>query len=375
MLRCIIGRKYPLGVSHRSLEHMTEKRIDALLCVGDSQFRYIIAGLLDMDGMKRIDFFRALPEDMDRIPSGMVSARISVDKREFKSTSFIATEPKHALPLSLASPFWLTPVDTPPLQNRPVLGRGRSVSRDQMAAHLAAGLDIHQERWSYGTESELVLLNPTEEPPRRALSFVKYLLRCAGILYHIQGSSKDLTKDLPSVGPPAVSCDYTILHCVLRLPNDQKRFSPATTLLTQIRPAFLGVQTSASRSSSSPPTRNKSQQQVKKAEDLLRCLEFWIQFIPVYARHPTSERSESKRRSAKSDSEATFEAAAKDQSRCVKFRIRISDDQALDAVKTALSAVQLPEVLGATDKQISLADSGQENESRGRTRTSRSISK
>ncbi|BGP43461.1 hypothetical protein JCM10449v2_007496 [Rhodotorula kratochvilovae] len=42
---------------------------------------------------------------------------------------------------------------------------------------------------SYPPPIELTLLNPTNEPIRRAVSYVKYALRCKGILYHVREDS------------------------------------------------------------------------------------------------------------------------------------------------------------------------------------------
>ena len=329
-----------------------------------------------MDGQKRMKFFRSLPAEIDQIPYRSGAEIAGIAQREFKSTSFLITQPRYTLPLSVVSPPWLSPVFNTPPHGRGSRAASRSDSKDRLAANLGADLDLNHEGPSPSSTcttlaSELLLLNPTSEPPLRAISYVKYILRCAGILYHIQPPCDDLSRDLPSTTAPGLLPDSPILHCVLILPNPRSHMSPATTLLTQMRPPLARAQTIAARSSSSPPSHFANTQQAKKSDSLIRCLEFWIQMIPVYSTFSCASRSASRKRSGASRSRCKTKNG-KDRP-CTKLRIRISDEHALPSLKKALNVGSLPE-----DSEVSQEkDPGNtelEEDARGRPRDSRRLS-
>ncbi|KAK9899379.1 hypothetical protein P389DRAFT_47874 [Cystobasidium minutum MCA 4210] len=447
ILRCAIGVKYPLGVKHTSLQHLNDKCIDAVLSVQNKELRHILAGLLDMDGEKRMTFFRELPEEIDQIPyktldpedkhdylittsssAGGTSHQLNGYNRQFKNTTFIGTEPKHSLSLIVASPpssanpsGILTQETSLPYQPNGRLSsflRSRSQSRDRLSFATASnglpGLELSavDERLSAlnpsykapstqqsssasasagpasptlplptapsssSTCPELILLNPEAEPAMRAISYVKYALRCAGIIYHIQSDSEDLSSDTPSLEAPKEDLCYPILHCVRIVPPKEIEASksPAASLLNQLRPpltraATMGAAVAGNtRSSSTPPNRHNSNpkngssnSRSKSADETVRCAEFWVQIVPVFAidkEEPQSaqqtdaanmvksrERSASQKRRPKSKSRGLsamnihqvqhhHEA---DLKKCTKLRLRISDETLVEVLRKALS--------------------------------------
>lgn len=108
------------------------------------------------------------------------------------------------------------------------------------------------------TSRQLVLLNPSHEPIRRAASYIKYALRCAGLLYHV-AYQPECEEDEDVI---------IVLECVLPLPSaSQSKAStallaalalknPATHHQAQrpsmLRAQTMGPSTVASRSSSTP---------------------------------------------------------------------------------------------------------------------------
>ena len=506
---------------------MADKTVDSLLSIPHAEFRRTLAGLLDMDGDKRIAFFAALPAEIDEYPHTLDTKHIHVtnfdgpahalgsaaaaaastsatsdkdkeagDGRDFKNTTFIQTQPKHSLQMPLISPpqspamspnasasalAALTAPLAGPAPTTPGAGthallaspRSRSQSRDRLAAHFAAGLDLslhelpsagsaapaaagtasassngggagaptpvalahqqfftspagpkqprppssrtastydpHASALAIAASQELLLLNPSGEPAKRAISFVKYALRCAGILYHVQPhppvrpasawqtqsqsqsqsqsqpqpqsgsrpgtSSGDAAtavgEDLPSAEAPRMHLCAPVLHCIQVLPKEQVHpSSAAATLLTsQLRPALSRSQTAgpsssaSTRSPSAPPgsTAAKRKAEAAAAAAKLRVLEFWIQIVPVYAvvRHsPVAERKAlasineggatggSKRRGTSRSRGRDLE-----ERRCSKLRIRVSDEAAVPFLVKALGVGKLSEEESATEPE------------------------
>lgn len=390
--------------------------------------RSILAGLLDMDSEKRMDFFRNLPEEIDQIPyktldteekhdylitastasasNGPLPSTANGYNRQFKNTTFIETEPKHSLSLLLAPSASTSASQSGIQQDLPIpysengklssFLRSRSQSRDRLSmANGVLGLELSavDERLEAlngikaassavnATTSitsspttitpaspEIILLNPRAEPAMRAISYVKYALRCAGIIYHIQSPASltdDLAQDKPSLDALKENLCYPILHCIRVIPSKElEGKSPAASLLNQLRPPLTRAATmgaAAARSSSTPPVRhgginsgkNKSG---KTSDETVRCAEFWVQIIPVFAiedkQHDPAnalknrERSESVKKRPKSKSRGLSAANIhhhhhhhhhEDSRRCTKLRIRISDESLVDVLRKALS--------------------------------------
>lgn len=426
ILRCMIGVKYPLGVSHTSVQHMSDKTIDALLNVEDKPFRKVLAGLLDMDGERRMKFFQSLDDSIDRAPFVNGYAAKS-GEREFKNVSFIPAEPKHTLPMPLMAVCSgaNTPVLSPTLPPNALPTYPRSSSRDRLTAALATGLvsaamdtdgSMTPRRARKYCAAELLMQNPTGEPCKRAISFVKYALRCAGILYHIQGISPTIASQtdsdaidiLDTAQPPRMKPLSPLLHCVLVLPKEKPAISQAEALLTQLRPPLQRAQSAQQpRSSSTPPARLKTSSAAKKTEPTkYRCLEFWLQIIPVYAiesraNHASTQPSRRNRNTSRASSPARKRngaasksrtrighphAATEDERNCTKLRIRISDEQALPALikalsigSTALSSQEqttngIGEVAEDSTHALEVITISAKEENRGRSTLSRSIS-
>lgn len=56
MLRCLNGHRCPLGTSHTSLQHLSDKTLDAILAIPFPGLQRKVAALLDMDGQKRMAY-------------------------------------------------------------------------------------------------------------------------------------------------------------------------------------------------------------------------------------------------------------------------------------------------------------------------------
>lgn len=429
LLRCLTGHKYPLGVSHTSLQHLADKTTDSLLSIPHKDFRRVLAGLLDMDGDARISTFKALPADIDQYPY-TTNTHVPAEEREFKNTTFIPARPKHVLQLQIISPGMMSPASDMPSLNATSSGlvkaQSRSQSRDRLAAHFAAGLELTDENFRVTGRSgyvspprlqtslgsnELLLLNPTHEPATRAISFIKYALRCAGTLYHVQGVSDreeqpNLSQDLPQAEPPRLKRSSPVLHCVQMLPKEapHPHSAAANHLMSiKLRPSLTRAQTaaaSAGRSPSAPPASlSKAKKSSSKASEQakVRCLEFWIQIIPVYVGGGSTD---SRRTSPKVDKTQRRNRSRSrtrngdDVRRCTKLRIRVSDEAALPFVSKALDVTEVentqtdaegggppvkhvsgPDRMeGKGRKKVVVTADPEEEQARGRPKLSRSAS-
>ncbi|GAA5904215.1 hypothetical protein JCM8208_006803 [Rhodotorula glutinis] len=297
VLRCVTPTKYPLGIGHTTLQSLADKVVDALLTVPDSAIRQVLAGLLHLDGVKRMRAFdrfcRSLPErqakraeregrsaldvDVTRTstspsPSAQVD-QSQREKKEFKTTAFIPAPLAHRLELFLdeqsfarsegpkleativddsldglveqvasscttvgpsrtsrsTSSTRTATADQPQVCAPPVVASGlaraassspdtptslgrTSLSSSPTSRHSPAltasntstdsltsasstapptpsSYSMPFRHPSYPPPIELTLLNPTNEPIRRAVSYIKYALRCKGILYHVRDDS------------------------------------------------------------------------------------------------------------------------------------------------------------------------------------------
>lgn len=188
ILRCLSGLRYPLGTSHNSPASMKNRAKQALSLVKPHTLREQIALLLDMDGEKRMRHFEDLVQHYLARQKDVAPAV----RKMLKSTSFIPTAPQHKIPLPL--------LDSPEPSTR-------------------SSFDGASFPSPY---SELTLINYTRMPSVRVLSFVKYCLRCAGILYHSLPVAEWPECSTPfSVSgrdTPISSGSSHVLQCVLELP-------------------------------------------------------------------------------------------------------------------------------------------------------------
>ena len=295
VLRCVTPSKYPLGIGHTSLQSLADKVVDALLTVPDAAIRQVLAGLLHLDGVKRMRAFSrfcaSLPErqakraeregrsaldvDGERAQSQQQQSQQQMqrEKKEFKTTAFVPAPLAHRLELFLdeqsfarsegpkleativddsldalvehvasscttvapsrasrstsstrtataeqpqacappvvasglaraASGSPETPASlgraslssSPTSPHSPMLTTPNTSTDSLTSASSTAPLtpssySMPFRHPSYPPPIELTLLNPTNEPIRRAISYVKYALRCKGILYHVRDDS------------------------------------------------------------------------------------------------------------------------------------------------------------------------------------------
>ncbi|SPO41016.1 uncharacterized protein PSFLO_06498 [Pseudozyma flocculosa] len=194
MLRVLTGVRYPIGASHTSVRSMASRAQRAVATIRDPTLRTRVGKLLDANGERRMHNFREL---VDAIDPGQADAPRG--RKDFKSTTFIPTAPQHTMKLPLvvgaaaeaalkqpvlpsggtpiasclASPAGSRAPSPSPLSERSSAGPSAVTATPPTAAALHAS-----------PAPTLILSNRDRQPPQRVLSFVKYCLRCAGILYH-----------------------------------------------------------------------------------------------------------------------------------------------------------------------------------------------
>ncbi|GAA5901409.1 uncharacterized protein JCM6883_000202 [Sporobolomyces salmoneus] len=213
---------------------------------------------------------------------------------------------------------------------------------------------------AYPPPIEITLLNPTNEPVRRAISYIKYSLRCAGILYHVRDdtlsphtSSTPASPlfETPASLPPTpftgtfnlpsspeldddTFCSY--LQCVAKVPTSFDNGSKASSaLLAALRPPLTRAHSTdnplskPSRSDSGTPSAALKLGQRKKEK--VDALTFYLSIRKVYVA-PSSSRHGNSRRNGSSTG-PTRRRHSKDS----RIVITLSDDRALSIVREALA--------------------------------------
>ncbi|KAK0535908.1 hypothetical protein OC834_001352 [Tilletia horrida] len=183
MLRCLTGVLYPLGAQHTSLRSMAIRAQRSVGMVSNPSLRDRIAKLVDMDGVKRMRYFQEMNAEQERLLGEPLRVR-----KEFKSTTYIPSEPSHTMRLPLLVGAAAEQAEALASGQRSPLTSSRTTpntSRAPSPSPLRHTHGVHSQSAVVpsGTKT-MVLLNPTSQPPQRVLSFIKYCLRCAGILYH-----------------------------------------------------------------------------------------------------------------------------------------------------------------------------------------------
>ncbi|CAO1626784.1 unnamed protein product [Sympodiomycopsis kandeliae] len=200
MLRVLTGIRYPLGSSHSSLRNMAIRAQRAVIQIplSDSPgqdemlgraLRDKVSKLLEMDSVKRMKNLEMMAIERDEI------AQPQRPERTFKSTTFIPTDPNHKMDLplltdgaverasiSLGSPS--TSQGGFPWSNADLATGASSLSATPANSAPASPAATAEKDIYTPHISRLVMLNADMEPPQRVLSYIKYCLRCAGILYH-----------------------------------------------------------------------------------------------------------------------------------------------------------------------------------------------
>ncbi|PWN43892.1 hypothetical protein IE81DRAFT_329092 [Ceraceosorus guamensis] len=329
MLRCLTGVRFPLGANHTSLRSMSIRAQRAVATIADAPLRDRVSALLEMDGARRMQRFAALAADLER-----EQGEPDRNQKAFKSTTFIPMEPTHSMQL---------PLLTGPLSRRATLSPGRTTpapsSRLATPVGSRAASPARTPRGEEGPDQcsipPIVLLNPTLQQPQRVLSFIKYCLRCAGILYHawpdfsasllepstpgatsmamfnswnsglarggsgeVSGLASPTTPLYPPSGASVASersdgwAHVHILQCVIELPEPEPEESDSGFSLVQSIMAAFGRRPSNKRTMSTPDKPRSTDREPAKApgtpghakatpgasgrQGMIRCLSFYI---------------------------------------------------------------------------------------------------
>jgi len=217
---------------------------------------------------------------------------------------------------------------------------------------------------AYPPPIEIVLLNPTNEPVRRAISYIKYSLRCAGILYHVRDDTLSSTSaltptsplgDSPASMPPTpftgsfhlptlpdlddpTFCSY--LQCVVKLPPAPESSSKASSaLIAALRPPLSRAHTTESisakhaRSASTPAATVKLGQRKKET---VEALTFYLSIRKV-----TFTSSSDRPRHSHGRRSGSATPTRRRNSKDSRIVITLSDDRALSLVRDALAVEPL----------------------------------
>lgn len=297
---------------------------ERLALVEDVTLRDRLAPLLEMDASKRMQAFAdfVIAEEVEEAP---------LSAYEFKATSFIPGEPTHALVIPLVDPD-LPPISrstsrfSRPSSRRTSPTRSRRTSRSRAASRASSPnrVSSYETLTLLGANDtpmppsplRLAFANPHSYSTKRALSFFKYALRCAGVLYRVVPRSED---------GETVREYALVLECAATLHSSS---TPAQQRLATLRPPLL--RSATSRSSSLPPPR-PVEEKVK-----VRCLPFYLGIL-VRTSQPTpspplldTSPEMRKRRRGKSSRAPSPGAPA-------GFLVHVSDVRAMELVTEALS--------------------------------------
>ncbi|WWC70647.1 uncharacterized protein I206_104598 [Kwoniella pini CBS 10737] len=155
-----------------------------------SRVRKAMRDFLEIDGRVRMHKF-GLYELGGKIKQRVADWDEKEQSRRFKSTSFIESEIKYTLPIYLDD-------------HQPIGTKGK------------------------GKQEVLVLRNPMSESERRCISYIKYLLRSAGILYHLLPNSQIPSAISAPENPagPSTQKEGTIFQLVVNIPKDSQKEQP-----------------------------------------------------------------------------------------------------------------------------------------------------
>ncbi|TKY88996.1 hypothetical protein EX895_002237 [Sporisorium graminicola] len=181
MLRLLTGIRYPIGASHTSVRSMSIRAQRAVATIHDPELRDRVGKLLEVNGERRMrnfeDLVQALESSAEEPPQRGV--------KDFKSTTFIPVEPQHKMNLPLViGPAAEAALTSPLLPSgaTPTASKRTTPQNSTPTSPTFAAGDVPDAHLS--PAPTLLLSNPTHQPAQRVLSYVKYCLRCAGILYH-----------------------------------------------------------------------------------------------------------------------------------------------------------------------------------------------
>jgi len=304
LLSLLLSTRFPLGPSHRSRHTMSSRVLDRLqeldlLYPPDKpskqwrltpeehemerkewgRVKVAMKGFLEMDGKRRMEKFRQykfgkvwrhrssawMKEEGGLDPAGQARTESTV----FKQLSFLPSPVKYTLPLSVLLP-------TSPSTSTP-------------KSQVAGGTDSAQTSAEEST-THIVLANPTHESDRRVLSYLKYLLRTHGILYHCISASTSplfqLVVPLATTGTPYSPSSHK------GNPEVKRSWSPFD-IFHRTRPASIGrsASTPAKRSEAVGGAQGDESTGKKGTVRYLRC------YIQIEYDHPLRTRATSHGRS------------------------------------------------------------------------------
>ncbi|WVW84542.1 hypothetical protein I302_106576 [Kwoniella bestiolae CBS 10118] len=224
LLALLLQVKFPLGPKHTSPYVMRERVRDRLQELDEmypphspwrppkssssanldlafekkewSRVRRAMRDFLDIDGKVRMHKF-GLYQLGDRIKQRVADWDDKEQSRRFKSTSFIESEIKYTLPIYLD---------------------------DQDVNVVASG---HSKKGK-NKKDQIVLRNPVGESERRCKSYIKYLLRSAGILYHLSPTTPYPPTPTTPTGL-STEKEHTIFQLVMNVPYDTPSHNEAHT--------------------------------------------------------------------------------------------------------------------------------------------------
>ncbi|OCF73059.1 CAMK/CAMKL protein kinase [Kwoniella mangroviensis CBS 8886] len=226
VLSLLLQVKFPLGPKHTSPYVMRERVRDRLQELDEmypphspwrppksssfsnldldfekkewSRVRRAMRDFLEIDGKVRMHKF-GLYQLGDKIKQRVSDWDEKEQSRRFKSTSFIESEIKYTLPI------WLDDQDS---TNTNSHGKKGKIKKDQ-----------------------IILRNPMGESERRCKSYIKYLLRSAGILYHLLPTTQRPSTPSTPTTPTNITIgkEYTIFQLVMNVPYDTPSDSQPTT--------------------------------------------------------------------------------------------------------------------------------------------------
>ncbi|GAA5834107.1 hypothetical protein JCM3766R1_004460 [Sporobolomyces carnicolor] len=216
---------------------------------------------------------------------------------------------------------------------------------------------------AYPAPVEVILQNPTNEPVRRAISYIKYSLRCAGILYHVRDDTlsphASLAPSTPLFESPAslpptpftgsfnlpacpendddTFCSY--LQCVAKVPRSFENGSKASSaLIAALRPPLSRAHsmdnpaTRLSRGSEDSSTPSAAVKLGQRKKEKVEALTFYLSIRKVFVQPPPSRPGNSRRNSS-----SVGPTPRRRHSKDSRIVITLSDDRALSLVREALA--------------------------------------
>ncbi|WVQ96840.1 hypothetical protein IAU59_003947 [Kwoniella sp. CBS 9459] len=266
LLSLLLQVRFPLGPKHTSTHVMRERVLDRLQELDElypphapwrpprrsyqddditdyglektewSRVRRALRDFLDIDGKRRMEKFNSYSIG-EKVRQRVEDWEIGQEEKKFKSVSFIPAETKYTLPIYLEDES-----ENHAEHDRHAKNNKKSASRDQ-----------------------LIMLNPANESERRIKSYIKYLLRSAGILYHLLPSaSNPSVPGTPTTANPTPTASYsteeTIFQLVVPVSSESAADHPPSDPQTGWFPSLFsfGKKTPVPASANTAPLQTRS---------------------------------------------------------------------------------------------------------------------